>query len=202
MHKNLRGSNLNTVYRIKFPNGKLYVGFTEVGILERKKTHYMASAKRKTPIHMAIQKYKGQEEWEVINCYSCKETALFMESFFIKKYNSMDNGYNVQSGGQFVPESRNKKGIPIIDCRGNYFKTYTDCAKFYEVTLACIRFCCKYNYRVKRKYSVKIYEEGDIRCKPYDKKEQYIRCLDNERLYRSAREAAKDLNLTEKNNNV
>lgn len=151
MHKNLRGRDLYTVYRVRFPNGKSYIGFTEVGILERKRTHYNTSKKRKTPIQNAFMKYRGEEYWEVLNCYANKKVALYMESFFIQKYDSIDKGYNIQTGGQYVPDSRKKKGTEVIDYQGNIFESAEQAAKFYRVTASMVLASCREGYVVKGK---------------------------------------------------
>lgn len=193
-HNNLRGRNLYTVYKITFPNNKIYIGFTEVGILERVKTHISASKKRITKIHNAFNKYDNFKV-QVINCYSTRKLALYMERHYINRYNSTGkNGYNIQSGGQYVPLARIKKGRKVIDCRGNIFNTITECADFYGVTIASIRLCCINKWKVLRKYNVKFYEEGDTKCSKFTHIKK-VKCLNNNQIYKNAEEAKEQLGL-------
>lgn len=152
MYNSLKGRDLYTVYRVKFPNGKSYIGFTEVGILERKRTHYSSiNSKKRTPMKNALKKYKGRETWEVLNCYETLKLALKMESVFIEKYDSTNTGYNVQTGGQYCPPTRVKKGTKVIDYQGNIFESAEEAAKFYKVTASMVLASCREGYVVKDK---------------------------------------------------
>lgn len=92
------------VYKIDFPNGKSYIGFTSKTAMVRFNSHCSKSSlkedKYKQSVSRAISKY-GKE--------NCKLTTLFCGSYYycigledaaIKLYGTMSpNGYNVSSGG-------------------------------------------------------------------------------------------------------
>lgn len=79
-------------------NGKKYVGQSS-NIIERQKNggkNYFSSTK----FHRAIQKY-GWENFthEILYENLNKEAANKIERDLIKKYDSINNGYNIQEGG-------------------------------------------------------------------------------------------------------
>lgn len=79
-------------------NGKKYVGQSS-NIIERWKNggkNYFSSTK----FHRAIQKY-GWENFthEILYENLNKEAANKIERDLIKKYDSINNGYNIQEGG-------------------------------------------------------------------------------------------------------
>lgn len=90
------------VYKaINLINNKPYIGQTTTSIEQRKAEHLRRSSNgSRGYFHSAIRKHgKDNFKWEVLmtcpNLYSLNEA----EVFFIKYYDSMDNGYNLTSGG-------------------------------------------------------------------------------------------------------
>lgn len=79
-------------------NGKKYIGITRQELNKRWKNGF--GYKKTTRISMAIKKY-GWENFEKKILFESNDNqkASNMEVFYIDKYNSVKDGYNVQSGG-------------------------------------------------------------------------------------------------------
>lgn len=88
------------VYKVTFPNNKVYIGITSLGMKERKRLHYL-DVKRNTnyKFHNALRKYNGTEIWEEFCSAFCWESAKELEKYFIQYYNSKNKGYNSTLGG-------------------------------------------------------------------------------------------------------
>lgn len=82
-------------------NGKCYIGQTRHS-LEYRKSRHLSCAKRgvKTHFYSAIRKY-GEDnfEWEIICSTNDKKRLNELETFYITKYDSIKNGYNMVDGG-------------------------------------------------------------------------------------------------------
>lgn len=82
-------------------NGKCYIGQTRHS-LEHRKTIHLRCAKKgvETHFYQAIRKY-GEEnfEWEIICSTNDKQRLNELETFYIQKYNSIKQGYNMVDGG-------------------------------------------------------------------------------------------------------
>lgn len=85
-------------------NDKIYIGFTKNKFSLRINQHICMSKnqKYKSIFHAALNKYgKENFHWEII--YQSKDinhTLNIMEPYFIKQYNSIENGYNISKGGE------------------------------------------------------------------------------------------------------
>ena len=97
-----------SIYKIKFPNGKHYIGQTTKNPEERWKQHKQNNNnKAKTQyLYNAMKKY-GVENliFEVIDTASTREELYDLEIMYIEEYNSYcDNrkGYNMTLGGDGV----------------------------------------------------------------------------------------------------
>ena len=90
-------------------NGKVYIGQTITPIKNRMYKHYSQARNGKniTGIDAAIKKY-GKENFEVEQILECPNEDLdLQEKFYISKYNSFENGYNLTIGGQLSTTSLN-----------------------------------------------------------------------------------------------
>ena len=106
-----------TIYKsVNTKTGKVYIGFDSKWP-NRKIVHKSASKKGTTKFYNAIRKYGWDTfEWEILYQSKDREHTLnIMESFFIKEYDSFDNGYNLTLGGDgcfgMVLSSEAKKNI-------------------------------------------------------------------------------------------
>ena len=97
------------VYRHIFPNGKSYIGITCV------KPYYYrwragSSYSQQPKIYRAIKKYGWKNViHEVLYDNLSREDANRLEQEMIDKYNSIENGYNISTGGGGT------NGIPCSD---------------------------------------------------------------------------------------
>ena len=89
------------IYKITFPNNKIYIGQTTRLISLRIKEHVRNSKNGKYPLYYAIRKYKS---FTVDVCEICDSIYSLnnKETFYINFYNSLidDNGYNCDTGGE------------------------------------------------------------------------------------------------------
>jgi group I intron endonuclease len=82
-------------------NTKIYIGQTVGTLKSRKLVHFKRMLEgSETNFHRALRKY-GKEVfiWETIHICNSKEELNKFEIFFIKKYNSYKDGYNMTLGG-------------------------------------------------------------------------------------------------------
>ena len=82
-------------------NGKCYIGQT-IRTLEQRKWQHLDCAKNgvKTHFYNAIRKYGGDNFiFEVIDEASTLEELNELERYYIKKYDCINNGYNMVDGG-------------------------------------------------------------------------------------------------------
>jgi|LakMenE18May11ns_1017448.scaffolds.fasta_scaffold9649245_2 group I intron endonuclease len=89
------------VYKITFPNNKLYIGLTN-NFIHRMVQH--KSNKKQGKLSNAIKKYGFDNcKKEIIACCLTKQEACEMEMYLIKKHNTIDTGYNITIGGELSP---------------------------------------------------------------------------------------------------
>jgi hypothetical protein len=87
------------VYKAEFPNGKVYIGKSK-RFKDRVISHKYSPKYFLTKMSNAIKKY-GFEciTWEILFESSNADEICEKEKIFIKNYNSIENGYNISSGG-------------------------------------------------------------------------------------------------------
>lgn len=104
------------VYKVTFPNDKVYIGITSKGLELRKKKHYdRAKVGITWKFYNALRKYEGKEIWQVVDKARDWETLCCLEQVYIEHYNSCQEGYNSTSGGEgmFQPCSEIRKKMSI-----------------------------------------------------------------------------------------
>lgn len=115
------------VYRHIAPNGKMYVGITSKsdpncrwgsgGIHYKKNAHFW----------YAIQKFGWDNFQHVIVAHGLSvETACHLEEYLIKKYNTLENGYNQTSGGVRPTEITDEIRLTISQRIKQYHATLPD----------------------------------------------------------------------------
>lgn len=90
------------IYKVTFPNSKIYIGQTCRSLHKRKIEHYADSYKRpQGPFHHALKKFKNLETWEVLDSGNSVVELNFKETYWIKFYqaNTKSKGYNCNTGG-------------------------------------------------------------------------------------------------------
>lgn len=82
-------------------SGKVYIGFA-CNFPERKRTHKKRYKTTKTKFYDAIKSYGWDNfEWNIIyQSLDSSHCLSIMEPYFIKEFNSVDNGYNMTLGGE------------------------------------------------------------------------------------------------------
>lgn len=90
--------NRYTLYVHIFPNGKLYFGITKQDVKDRWGNGY--GYKKQPKIYSAIQQYGWDNiEHRIIRIGLTAEEAQYKEKYYIEKYNTINDGYNVSDGG-------------------------------------------------------------------------------------------------------
>ena len=94
------------IYKIKFPNGKHYIGLTTTSLEQRKKQHKKcAKSNDNKCLYNALRKYEMTDTFELIEIDTAdtKEELCEKEIQYIQEYNSYylnENGYNMTFGGE------------------------------------------------------------------------------------------------------
>lgn len=82
-------------------NGKIYIG-QSINIKRRWNEHKAKKGEKANLLYFDFQKY-GIENFDFSILQECEQSELdFLEIFYIKKFNSFYNGYNLTQGGQYV----------------------------------------------------------------------------------------------------
>tara|TARA_R110002110_G_scaffold161376_1_gene360126 strand:- start:15 stop:797 length:783 start_codon:yes stop_codon:yes gene_type:complete len=102
-------------------NNKCYIGQTINSLRERINAHH--SPKIKYKLHNAISKYgRDSFEWDIIcECSSISELNE-KEIFYIDKYNSITNGYNIKHGGKNSVRSK-ESNLKTSESLKAFYKT-------------------------------------------------------------------------------
>ena len=92
--------NMACIYKINYPNGKIYIGCT-IDLKRRMKEHNFNSHQKLQPCDLAIQKYGKITKIEVIEFINDLALLEEREKYWIKYYNSNNKeiGYNLTPGG-------------------------------------------------------------------------------------------------------
>lgn len=89
-------------------NGKNYIGATKNSVKERFRRHKSTSRSIRDrhhdkPLYQDIRKY-GEDAFDVVTLEECSiEEMPQKEAFYIEKYDSIHNGYNIALGGSGKP---------------------------------------------------------------------------------------------------
>lgn len=92
-------------------NGRVYIGQT-IGNLKKRKAAHIVFAKRgsKIYLHRAIRKYGiNRFKWQVLCICPNIDSLNEQEEYYIVYYNSINNGYNLMSGGNNSLHSKRTK---------------------------------------------------------------------------------------------
>jgi group I intron endonuclease len=103
------------IYKAEFPNGKVYIGESK-SLDDRKIKHYYSTRYYNTKLTNAINKYGFDSiNWEILYQTDNLQDLNEKEIEFIKKYNSIKDGYNISTGGDGGDTiSNNPNRIDII----------------------------------------------------------------------------------------
>lgn len=90
------------IYKIQFPNGKVYIG-QSINYKNRWREHLREAARgNDLKIYRAMRKYNITiEAFSIIeDNITSQDEANSKEIYYIKEFNSIKNGYNITEGGQ------------------------------------------------------------------------------------------------------
>lgn len=92
-------ANIMGVYKITFPNGKIYIGIS--CDIKRRMYEHNSLSQNKTVCDKAINKYGKIEEIEILEISRSYQELEEREKYWIKTFNSdnRDIGYNLTPGG-------------------------------------------------------------------------------------------------------
>ena len=132
----------------------VYIGQTKTSLAKRWSSHRTAVNRRFScfKLQKAIKEY-GAENFtiEQIDCAVTKDEANSKEVYWIKHYNSIENGYNTSRGGR---DGGHHTKVMNVETE-QVFDTMVDAAKAFGVTPEAIRqavknptwVCCGYHWR-------------------------------------------------------
>lgn len=113
------------IYKITFPNGKIYIGLS-VDIKRRMQEHN-SPHENKTPCDCAIKKYGKITEIEILEIVENAEDLNEREIYWIEQYNSTDRkiGYNLTPGGYMTQGENSGRAVftneEVLDIRKRRF---------------------------------------------------------------------------------
>ena len=82
-------------------NGFSYIGVTTKSIEYRKRTHEKASKYSNKKFSNALKKYGFDNfEWSILHECTNIDELNSLETYYIEKYDTFDNGYNLTTGGE------------------------------------------------------------------------------------------------------
>lgn len=179
---------MSFIYRIvNNINHKTYIGKTETSIEERWKKHVWDAnnLKENSKIHSSIKKY-GKENFSIEVIEECSSDIINeREKYYIKKYNTVKDGYNISLGGKGNP-LYNKKYILDLWKQGKTQKEISE-------IIGCERHTI---YRILKNFKVPAEETIKNKYGNAKKKTAMIDKDTNEiiKIFDSATEAAKFFN--------
>lgn len=151
------------IYKVTFPNNKVYIGLTNGKLGDRKAKHYKDMRKGSDLLfHRALKKHQGSETWEVIDTRENRKDLCEAERFHIEKYKSNDRefGYNCTPGGdgrsgplsdehkQNIRIAKGAKKVFVFTIEGVFFCEFNsmmECSNKLNVDLRNVASICKGN---------------------------------------------------------
>ena len=120
--------SLGIIYKVTFPNGKIYIGQTKRTLEQRKKSHYnnlknyQKTGKNDYVIMRAFNKYGFENTvWEQIDSANSEKDLNDKEKYWIQYYRSYigfynSNGYNSTLGGDATPIFTQLNDKELYEC--------------------------------------------------------------------------------------
>lgn len=159
---------LYRVYIIKNTiNKKIYIGQTCLPIKSRLAKHFSDSRSEKrrklSPLYYDIHKY-GEDKFyiETLEDNISYNDIYDKEMYYIERYNSINNGYNLRVGGKGSNKLTTKQQTDVINMALNGM-TYKDIAKIFNVNNDLIsNICRKNNIHVKNQTDYYYYKIKEL----------------------------------------
>lgn len=117
-------------YIINDVTKKLYVGQTTRSLQERFSGHCYTNSCKK--LYNSIKCY-GKEHFSIhpIKVFSCSSEELLKkqlnkwERYYIKKWNTIEKGYNITEGGEGAMNPNRRKAVCQYDMKGRFIKVFS-----------------------------------------------------------------------------
>lgn len=104
-------------------NGKSYVGQT-CDFHSRVWQHKRCYEKEDCDFHRAIKEFGFDNfSWEIIETCESEDIACELEKYYIEKFNTYRDGYNMTKGGKGAPY-HNARAVVLLTLDGQYIKRY------------------------------------------------------------------------------
>ena len=104
-------------------NGKSYVGQT-CDFHSRVWQHQRCYEKEDCDFHRAIKEFGFDNfSWEIIETCESEDRACELEKYYIEKFNTYRDGYNMTKGGKGAPYY-NARAVVLLTLDGRYIKRY------------------------------------------------------------------------------
>lgn len=104
-------------------NGKSYVGQT-CDFHGRVWQHQRCYEKEDCDFHRAIKEFGFDNfSWEIIETCESEDRACELEKYYIEKFNTYRDGYNMTKGGKGAPY-HNARAVVLLTLDGRYIKRY------------------------------------------------------------------------------
>lgn len=104
-------------------NGKSYVGQT-CDFHSRVWQHQRCYEKEDCDFHRAIKEFGFDNfSWEIIETCESEDGACELEKYYIEKFNTYRDGYNMTKGGKDAPY-HNARAVVLLTLDGRYIKRY------------------------------------------------------------------------------
>ena len=104
-------------------NGKSYVGQT-CDFHSRVGQHQRCYEKEDCDFHRAIKEFGFDNfSWEIIETCESEDRACELEKYYIEKFNTYRDGYNMTKGGKGAPY-HNARAVVLLTLDGQYIKRY------------------------------------------------------------------------------
>ena len=180
-------------------NGKSYIGQT-IDYHTRIWQHRRCYEKEDCKFHDAIKKHGFDNfEWTVLETCQDEEEAIRLEKYYIEKFDSYRNGYNMNQGGV---GGHNARAVVCLTLDGKFVKRYDSAGDAEKIDGFCnsdVLLSCKNSGRTCRKhifmfedeykrYGARKYEKPEKQCM-----KSVIQCDKNGNLinkFKSVQEAA------------
>lgn len=184
-----------TLYCLTFPNNKKYIGITLKFNRRMSQHKYVADKGKKFKLHNAIKKYGWENvKKEIIIFNLSKIDSMTLEKQLIADMNLIKNGYNTTPGGEIISENNR---LRMIERMSNieYRKKCVNSLKSNEIKR--IEKLRSYEIRTLNSNSQKQrYLAG--KCSLPDNSKPIL-CIENNKIYKSSADAAKDMKLNARN---
>lgn len=184
-------------------NGMRYIGQTH----DCKRRWFPSNYKGCVKFYYAIQKYGWKNfEHEILEDNLTLDEANKREEYYIKLYNTIENGYNLKSGGfnnELSEESRKKISDKILT------KKQIICVETQVVYSSALQIerelgyansniiaCCKGKLHTAYGFHWSYYNNGEPLKITKDKRKKPVKCLETNEIYESATTAAKMFNIS------